>query len=68
MNTDIDLARRALETAALSGIQISPEDLPAVVGVFSNLARVAAPLLDFPLPEKTAAAPVYTAFEVKPND
>ncbi len=65
MTSNIDLARHALETAALSGVEIPADDLPAVVGVFSNLARVAAPLLAFSIPEETVAAPVYKAFESK---
>ncbi len=67
MNSDIDLSRHVLETAALSGVTIPAGDLPAVAGVFANLARVAGPLLAFSIPEETIAAPVYTAFEGTPE-
>jgi hypothetical protein len=63
MKTDADLTRHVLETAALSGVEIPAGDLPAVVGVFTNLARVAAPLLAFQLPEELTGAPIYEAFE-----
>jgi hypothetical protein len=63
MKPDTDLVRLALETAALSGINIPPEDLTAVAGIFSNLARVASPLLAFELPEEMTAAPVFVPYE-----
>jgi Protein of unknown function (DUF4089) len=63
MKAETDLTRHVLETAALSGVEIPAADLPAVVGVFTNLARVAAPLMAFQLPEELTGAPVYEAFE-----
>jgi Protein of unknown function (DUF4089) len=49
------------ETAMTMGVSISPGDLPAVVAIFANLARVAQPLMAFALPEAIEAAPLFTA-------
>jgi hypothetical protein len=65
MSSEIDPQRQILSVASLSGVTIAPEDLPAVTGVFSNLSKVAAPLLAARLPEYLVSAPVYTAFEVE---
>jgi hypothetical protein len=46
-------------TARAIGLPLAPEDLPAVLAIYSNLARVAAPLMAFPLPEEDELAPVF---------
>ncbi len=63
MKAETDLTQHVVDTAALSGVQIPYADLPAVVGIFTNLARVVAPLLAFDLPEELVAAPVFCPFE-----
>ncbi len=57
----VDLQRYVEQTAAAIGLPIAPEDMPAVVGVFANLARVAGPLMEFPLPADAEPSPVFTA-------
>jgi hypothetical protein len=57
----VDLQHYVDEAAAAIGLSIAPEDMPAVVGIFANLARVAAPLMAFPLPAETEPSPVFTA-------
>lgn len=57
----IDLQSYVSETAAMIGLSIAPEDMPAVVGIFANLARVAGPLMEFPLPADAEASPVFIA-------
>jgi hypothetical protein len=54
------------ETAAAHGLSIPAEDLPALLAVFANLARVAEPLMAFPLPDDTDQAPVFTAGSASP--
>jgi hypothetical protein len=57
----VHLQRYVDETAATIGLSITPEDMPAVVGVFSNLARVAGPLMEFPLPADSEPSPIFVA-------
>jgi len=57
----VDPQRYVNETAAAIGLSIAPEDMPAVVGIFSNLARVAGPLMEFPLPVDAEPSPVFVA-------
>ncbi len=57
----IHLQRYVEETAAAIGLSIAPEDMPAVVGIFSNLARVAGPLMEFPLPADAGPSPIFVA-------
>jgi hypothetical protein len=57
----VDLQRYVSETASAIGLSIAPEDMPAVVGIFANLARVAGPLMEFPLPAEAEPSPVFTA-------
>ena len=61
----IDLQCYVAETAAAIGLSIAPEDMPAVVGIFANLARVAAPLMEFPLPPDAEPSPVFVAGEMR---
>jgi hypothetical protein len=35
--------------------------MPAVVSIFSNLARVAGPLMEFPLPADAEPSPIFVA-------
>jgi Protein of unknown function (DUF4089) len=57
----VDLQRYVDEAAAAIGLSIAPQDMPAVVAIFANLARVAAPLMEFPLPAEAEPSPVFTA-------
>lgn len=57
----IDLQRYVDEASAAIGLSIAPQDMPAVVAIFANLARVAAPLMEFPLPADAEPSPVFTA-------
>jgi hypothetical protein len=56
-----DPQRYVEDTAAAIGLSIAPQDMPAVVGIFANLARVAAPLMAFPLPADAEPSPVFAA-------
>ena len=60
-----DLRRYVEQTAAALGLPIAAEDMLAVVAIFANLASVAAPLMEFPLPEDAEPAPVFTAESVR---
>jgi hypothetical protein len=60
-----DLQRYVDDAAAAIGLSIAAEDMPAVVGIFANLARVAAPLMQFPLPVDTEPSPVFAAGETR---
>jgi 1-carboxybiuret hydrolase subunit AtzG-like protein len=57
----VDLHHYVDQAAAAIGLSIAAEDMPAVVGIFTNLARVATPLMAFPLPADTEPSPVFTA-------
>jgi hypothetical protein len=46
--------------AAAVGLKLAPEDLGDVIGAFAVLARVAGPVMAFPLPEEVVAAAVFT--------
>jgi hypothetical protein len=59
--TSESLGRYVEEAAATMGVSIAPEDLPVVIGIFANLARVAQPLMAFALPETVEQAPTFTA-------
>jgi hypothetical protein len=56
-----DLQRYVDDATAAIGLSIAAQDMPAVVGIFANLARVAAPLMEFPLPVDAEPLPVFTA-------
>lgn len=47
------------EAAAAAGLTIAPEDFSDVVTQFAVLARVAGPLMQFPLAEDVVAAAVF---------
>jgi hypothetical protein len=59
-----ELKRYVQETAVTIGLSIAPEDLPIVLAVFANLANVAAPLMEFPLPEEAEPAPIFIPRDV----
>lgn len=60
MTEPLDAARFVPLAAAAVGLTIANEDLDSVTAAFAVLARVAAPLMAFPLPEATIAAAVFT--------
>jgi hypothetical protein len=47
------------QAAAALGLPLAPEDLGDVIGAFAVLARVAGPVMAFPLPEELIAAAVF---------
>lgn len=56
----VDPTQYVPAAAATIGLPLAPEDLGEVIGAFAVLARVAAPLMAFALPEDTVAAAVFT--------
>jgi Protein of unknown function (DUF4089) len=56
----LDPARYVPQAASAVGLSLAPDDLGAVVAAFAVLARVAGPVMAFPLPEELIAAPVFT--------
>jgi hypothetical protein len=59
--TSEPLGRYVEETAATMGLSIAPVDLPVVIAIFANLARVAQPLMAFALPDSVEPAPLFEA-------
>jgi hypothetical protein len=51
------------QAAAALGLPIAAEDLGNVIGAFAVLARVAGPVMAFPLPEELVAAAVFVPGE-----
>jgi Protein of unknown function (DUF4089) len=47
------------QAAAALGLPLAPEDLDDVIRAFAVLARVAGPVMSFPLPEELIAAGVF---------
>jgi hypothetical protein len=47
------------QAAAALGLPLAPEDLGDVINAFAVLARVAGPVMAFPLPEELIAAAVF---------
>ena len=60
MAEPFDPARYVPLAAAAVGLEIAPEDLGNVIGAFAVLARVAGPVMAFPLPEELIAAAIFT--------
>lgn len=54
-----DPARYVPMAAAAVGLQIAPGDLGDVIGAFAVLARVAQPVMTFPLQEDLLASAVF---------
>jgi len=57
----VDLQSYVDQAAAAIGLSIAAQDMAAVVGIFANLARVATPLMEFPLPADAEPSPVFAA-------
>jgi hypothetical protein len=51
------------QAAAALGLPLAPGDLGDVIGAFAVLARVAGPVMAFPLPEELIAAAVFVPGE-----
>jgi hypothetical protein len=60
MQSEDDVKRYVEQTASLVGIALAPADLPSVLAVFMNLARVAEPLMAFSLPPETISAAIFS--------
>jgi len=60
MADPLDPARYVPLAAAAVGLPLAPDELGNVIGAFAVLARVAAPVMAFPLPEEIVAAAVFT--------
>ena len=59
MAEPFDPALYVPQAAAALGLPLAPEDLGDVIGAFAVLARVAGPVMAFPLPEELIAAGVF---------
>jgi hypothetical protein len=59
MTQPLDPARFVPLAAAAVALPIAPEDLSNVISSFALLARVAGPLMAFPLPEEIIAASIF---------
>jgi hypothetical protein len=66
MAESFDPAKYAPLAAAAIGLPLAPEDLGDVIGALSVLARAAAAVMAFPLPEEIVAAAVFTPDEGAP--
>ena len=60
MADPFDAARYVPLAAAAVGLEIAPGDLAGVVAAFAVLARVAEPVMAFPLAEAVVAAAIFT--------
>jgi Protein of unknown function (DUF4089) len=65
MAETFDPALYVTQAAAALGLPLAPEDLGDVINAFAVLARVAGPVLAFPLPEELIAAAVFVPGEGK---
>ena len=63
MAEPFDPALYVPQAAAALGLPLAPEDLGDVIGAFAVLARVAFPVMAFPLPEELIAAAVFVPGE-----
>jgi len=63
MTEPFDPARFVPLAAAAVGLPLAPEDLGNVVAAFAVLARVAGPVMAFPLPEEVVSAAVFAPDE-----
>jgi hypothetical protein len=59
MAESFDPAQYVPVAAAAIGLPLPPEDLAGIIGAFAVLARVAAPVMAFALPEDIVAAAVF---------
>jgi hypothetical protein len=60
MAEPFDPAQYVPAAASAIGLPIAPEDIGGVIAAFAVLARVAAPVMAFDLPEDLVAAAVFT--------
>ena len=60
MAEPFDPARYVPLAAAAVGLELAAEELSNVIGAFAVLARVAEPLMAFPLPEDLLSAAIFT--------
>ncbi len=65
MAEPFDPALYVPQAAAALGLPLAPEVLGDVIGAFAVLARVAGPVMAFPLPEELIAAAVFVPDEGK---
>ena len=63
MAEPFDPALYVPQAAAALGLPLAPEDLGDVINAFAVLARVAGPVMAFPLPEELIAAAVFVPGE-----
>lgn len=63
MAEPFDPARYVPAAAAAVELPLAPEDLSDVIGAFAVLARVAGPVMAFPLAEELIAAAVFVPGE-----
>ena len=59
MTEPVDPAQYVPRAAAAVELPLAPEDLGEVIGAFAVLARVAAVVMAFPLPEDIVGAGVF---------
>jgi hypothetical protein len=65
MAEPFDPARYVPLAAAAVGVSIAPQDLGDVIASFAVLARVAQPVMSFPLQEELIAAAVFVPGDEK---
>ena len=63
MAEPFDPALYVPQAAAALGLSLAPEDLGDVISALAILARVAGPVMAFPLPEELIAAGVFVPNE-----
>lgn len=63
MAEPFDPALYVPQAAAALGLSLASEDLGDVISAFAVLARVAGPVMTFPLPEELIAAGVFVPNE-----
>jgi Protein of unknown function (DUF4089) len=59
MTEPFDCATYIVQAAAALGMPLAPEDKADVIAAFAVLAKVAGPVMAFPLPEDLIAAAVF---------
>ena len=63
MAEPFDPALYVPQAAAALGLPLAPEDIGDVISAFAVLARVAGPIMAFPLPEELIAAGLFVPSE-----
>ena len=59
-DTPFDAKAYVEATAQLVGLSLDPAHLPGVIVNLERIAQMAGLVMEFPLPEETEPAPVYT--------